>query len=258
MSSTNAQPVLVFLPSAFATVRTYDDFAASLKRHDVRHKVVDMPSVGRREGLPPQTLSDDAAAIVKVVTEQLDQGNEVVLMAHSYAAFPGTQSLKELSRVSRAAKGLKGGVDKIIYLTGVVPPVGLANIELFSGDTPDFLTINDDFLALDPVPSGPITFSDLPLERALELAKGMSPEHSTASFKEKLSYPGYNDVQVHYVLCEEDQLLPLEAQQSTIESVKGFTGKDVVVHKIKAGHAPTSSKPDDVTKIVLDVFAHSI
>jgi pimeloyl-ACP methyl ester carboxylesterase len=256
MSSTNSQPVLVFVPGSFAPVKLYSDFAESLTRSDIRFEMIDTPSVGRREGLPPQTMSDDVAAIIKVVTEQLDQGNEVVLMTHSYGGIPGTQSLKDLSRVAREAKGLKGGVDKIIYLTSVVPPVGVANLEIFGDNIPDHLTINDDYMKIGAEANAPITFSDLPPERALELSRAM-PEHSTPSFREKLTYPGYSDVQVHYVVCEEDKLILSEHQYGMIQFVKAFTGKDVIVHKLQAGHAPTSSQPDNVVKVILDVFAHS-
>jgi pimeloyl-ACP methyl ester carboxylesterase len=256
MSAANTQTVLVFVPGSFGSVKMYNEFADSLTRHGIRFHIVDTPSVGRREGLPPQTMSDDAAAIVKVANKELALGNEVVLMTHSYGGIPGTQSLQELSRVSREAKGLKGGIDKIIYLTSVVPPVGVANLEIFGSDIPDWLTINDDYMTISPEHNAPITFSDLPPERALEMSRQM-PDHSTPSFREKLTYPGYSDVQVHYVVCEEDKLILPEHQKGMIEFVKGFTGKDVVVHKLQSGHVPTTSQPDNVAKVVLDVFAHT-
>lgn len=53
--------------------------------------------------------------------------------------------------------------------------------------------MQDDYMTLDPKGHATHTFSDLPFDEAFELAKQM-PEHSTPSFREPLTYPGYNDV----------------------------------------------------------------
>ena len=52
--------------------------------------------------------------------------------------------------------------------------------------------------------SAPFVYSDSSAEEALRLAKRL-PQHSTASYKEALTYPGYQDAEVHYIICEEDQ-----------------------------------------------------
>jgi hypothetical protein len=100
--------------------------------------------------------------------------------------------------------------------------------------------------------NAPLTFSDLPAEQGLALAKQMS-WHSTPSFKEKLTYAGYNDVEVHYVVCKGDMIVPLEYQYAMIELVKASSGREVGVHELDCGHAPTSSQPDNVAKIFKDI-----
>lgn len=74
--------------------------------------------------------------------------------------------------------------------------------------------------------------------------------HSTLSFKEKLSYPGYNDVEVHYIFCEEDLIIPPQFQQAMIDVIKASSGNEVQVHSIKSGHCPTHSQPDNLAKIL--------
>lgn len=103
--------------------------------------------------------------------------------------------------------------------------------------------------------SGRRTFSDLPEDEALEKASKMSLHHSLLSFKEKLRYPGYNDVEVHYVLCENDQIIPAEFQGSMIELIKTSSGREPTVHKVKGDHAPIVSQRDVMTNLVKDIFA---
>ncbi|KAL0939887.1 prolyl aminopeptidase protein [Colletotrichum truncatum] len=245
-------PVVVVVPGSFAPAKLYDTFTAVLRKHGIESEVVDTPSVGIREGLGPQSMSDDVAEIVKVVSDLLEKGKQVILLTHSYGGIPGTQSLQQLSRVSREAAGKAGGIDKIIYLTAIVPPVGVGNFDFLGTNVPDFLTVDDDYMRITPEGTASLTFSDLPPGQALEAAKQMS-EHSTPSFKEKLTYPGYNDVEVHYIVCEEDRLVLPEHQLAMVEFLKGSTGRDINVHKLQSGHAPVASQPENLAKIVAEI-----
>ncbi|KAJ3550350.1 hypothetical protein NM208_g27 [Fusarium decemcellulare] len=245
--------VVVIVPGSFAPAKHYNSYVQNLAQHGIEAVVVDTPSVGRREGLPPATMSDDVNEIVKVVEGLLDDGKDVVIITHSYGGIPGTQSLEKLSRKQRSATGKTGGVDKIIYLASVVLQPGTANLDLFGPNLPDFLTVNDDYMTLDPEGQAPMTFSDLPPAEGLRLAKEM-PEHSTPSFKEKLTYAGYNDVDVHYIVCLQDKIIQPDHQRGMIELVKASTGKEVNVHELNSGHAPNFSQPDNLTGIVKKII----
>ncbi|KAH6963087.1 Alpha/beta hydrolase fold-1 [Fusarium avenaceum] len=246
-------PIVVIVPGSFAPGKHYNTFTESLEKNGIASRVIETPSVGRKDPLPPQTMSDDAAEITKVVTELFDQGKEVVLMTHSYGGIPGTQCLKDLSRKARKDQGKEGGIDKIIYLASVVLQPGASNFDAFGAAMPDFVTVTDDYMTLDPKGHASSTFSDLPADEALELAKQM-PEHSTPSFKEPLTYPGYNDVEVHYIVCEQDKIIPPMFQRGMIEAVKMSAGKDVKVHSLDSGHVPVISQPDNVSKIVKKII----
>jgi pimeloyl-ACP methyl ester carboxylesterase len=134
-------PTLVIVTGSFAPAHMYDGFVESLNRQNVKAIVISAPSVGRKEGRPPATMSDDAEEITNVVSKLLDEGKPVVLMTHSYGGIPGTESLKNISRKAREAQGKEGGVDKIIYLTSVVVQPGTSNFDAFGGAFPDSLTI---------------------------------------------------------------------------------------------------------------------
>jgi len=107
-------------------------------------------------------------------------------------------------------------------------------------------------MSLSAAENAPLTFSDLPENEALKWANRMSV-HSTPSFKEKLTYPGYNDVEVHYIFCEEDKIIPPPFQQAMVELIKTSSGNEVKVHSLQSGHCPTHSQPDNVANILKEV-----
>lgn len=108
-------------------------------------------------------------------------------------------------------------------------------------------------MTLDKAANSSLTFSDLPPEEALSWANRMT-NHSTPSFKEKLTYAGYNDVNVHYIACEKDKIIPYEAQSGMVGMIMSSTGRDVQVHKIDCDHAPIATRADDVSAIVKKVL----
>lgn len=132
--------ILAIVPGSFAPVALYDDWVAHLSKHGVRSVVVDLPSVGYPEGKPAQTMTDDANEITRVVEGLLDNGEDVVILTHSYGGIPGTQSLETLSHKARQAVG-KSGVKKIIYMTSVILPVGTSNFEAFGSTLPDSIKV---------------------------------------------------------------------------------------------------------------------
>lgn len=134
---------IVIVPGSFSPPSNYDTLSETFKRHGISSVVVTLQSAGRRgDGLGPATLSEDADEIVRVVEPLLAEGKKVVLFTHSYGGLPGTQSLERLSQKARAAKGQQGGIETVIYLTSVVLPVGVSNMEASAGaKVPDFLHV---------------------------------------------------------------------------------------------------------------------
>ncbi|EKJ69162.1 hypothetical protein FPSE_10658 [Fusarium pseudograminearum CS3096] len=249
---------VVIIPGSFAKPSLYEHLVQSLARDGIQSEIVDLPSVGRKEGKAPATLSDDVDEIASVVEKILDEDKEVILLAHSYGGIPATQSLETLSQKARQSQGKKSGVTKIVYLAAVALPVGGSVLALLTA--PDYLIIEasspffhneDDYMTLTPE-CAPFIYSESPPEEALKLAREL-PQHSTASYRDQLTYAGYKDAEVHYIICEQDKLVFPEYQFGMLELLKGMTNGKVGVHKIQSGHAPHLSQPDNLTKIIRQI-----
>lgn len=104
----------------------------------------------------------------------------------------------------------------------------------------------------DPIErSAAICFSDIPKERGEAWMRKFS-QHSSVSFMGELTYAGYMDVAVSYMLCEEDLCIPPKSQREGIDMIEKLSGKKVDVTSIIAGHIPNESQPQAVIDWIVD------
>ena len=96
-------------------------------------------------------------------------------------------------------------------------------------------------------------FNDLPEpERGAWLAK-LVP-HSQDSFEAPLDFV-VADVAVPqtYVVCERDQALPVALQEKLVETVPGLR-----TERIRAGHSPSLSKPEECAGLIAKIAGEPV
>ncbi|KAI1304800.1 Alpha/beta hydrolase fold-1 [Xylaria venustula] len=254
-----SKPYFLFVTGSFAPAAFYDDLVNRIKAHGYDIKALHLPTVGlgpgRGRDTPPATMYDDAALIAKEAEALADAGREIILVAHSYGGMPATESIKGLSVQDRQKEGKKGGIIRLAYKTVLLINPGHSASEVLpppqdatSGPQMD----DKGWLHLvDAEHNAATCFSDLPREQGLYYHSQFA-QHSAVSFTNKLTYAGYKDVPVSYLLCEEDLVVPPEIQRREIEMIETETGSKVDVTSIKSGHCPNVSVPDKV----VDWFLH--
>jgi pimeloyl-ACP methyl ester carboxylesterase len=84
---------------------------------------------------PPKDLSEDIAALRATLEEAIGTGNDVVVICHSWGGFLAGSGLVGLSRQEREAKGKKGGVVRVGYMTAFIVPEGVTLMNAI-GDVP--------------------------------------------------------------------------------------------------------------------------
>ncbi|WP_227487675.1 alpha/beta fold hydrolase, partial [Nocardioides malaquae] len=83
-------------------------------------ETITLPSAG---GPASTTAYDDAEHIQRQYLEPLiSSKRNVILLMHSYAGVPGTESDKGFARKDLAAQGKKGGVVGLVYLSSFIVP----------------------------------------------------------------------------------------------------------------------------------------
>lgn len=78
-------------------------------------------------------------------------------------------------------------------------------------------------------------------------------KHSAASFTSPLTYAGYKDVPVSYLIAEGDKSITPETQRSQIEMIERVSGNKVNVTSTSAGHVLPASALDDVVNWITSV-----
>lgn len=66
------------------------------------------------------------------------------------------------------------------------------------------------------------------------------------SFYTNLTYPAYQEVPVSYLFCEQDNAIPLVAQQA----MAGIVGPGVISYVCSSSHSPMLSMPGKVVQII--------
>ncbi|OTB00613.1 hypothetical protein M426DRAFT_65562 [Hypoxylon sp. CI-4A] len=251
---------LVIIPAASALPLFYDIVVEGVSRHGYDIKALHIPSVGlvtgARPGEPPD-MYEDAAFISAHVTDLADAGHDVLLITHSYGGTPATESVQGLSKNERLKQGKDGGIVGIAYMTSLVPELGHP-ASSNTGTAPEgqqpLMVVGDDgwFYYPNLTLTAEVVFSDLPLEEGKYWGKKLVKQ-SAASFASKLTYEGYKDVPISYLVAENDQSIASATQKSQIEMIERVSGNKVDVSSVNSGHVPCISQPQHVIDFILGV-----
>ncbi|KAL6721469.1 hypothetical protein ACLMJK_000572 [Lecanora helva] len=194
---------------------------------------------------PDNSFESDVAVVRKIIDEEVWQGQEVVLVMHSYGAVVGCEACKGV-KVSENAKremgggtGVKGGdeeedrcgVSRLIFITGMVLPVGVSCWSVVGSpkSIPGW-SIGEDFCSFSDGASR--FFNDYPKDLANDLASKLRPM-SCQSLRSPLTHPAYKDIPSSYLVTTLDRGNPEKAQLRMIAGA-GITDVD----SIEAGHVP--------------------
>lgn len=132
-------PTILLIPGAWHKGTTFDPVATILRDQGYQAETITLPSVG---GPASTTAYDDAEYIQRQYFQRLISSEKnVILVMHSYAGVPGTESVKSFARKDLAGQGKKGGVVGLIYLSSFIVPAGASVATLLPGGLDSFMTM---------------------------------------------------------------------------------------------------------------------
>ena len=140
MAST--KPIVVMIPGGFFSPRPYKQVRDLLENHGHQVIVPDLTVCGDLSSKTPDSsewkdmaqkgAEDDAKKVHNLLLPLLDQGQNAVLLGHSYGSLVALLTVQGQTVAERAAKGLKGGIVKYVTVAGFAYPVHGKN--LFGND----------------------------------------------------------------------------------------------------------------------------
>ncbi|KAF1945015.1 alpha/beta-hydrolase [Clathrospora elynae] len=243
------QPTLVLVPGSFATTDMYEPLVAPLRAKGHTIHVLEPPcypaSYKTSSGKPPPSMYDDAKFINTFVVELIEEGKEVVVLAHSYGGIPASESLKGVTKKEREQLGKKGGVVRIAYLAAIVPRIGQSLGGFTDGNDTLPVEVGEDGWMFQPdsAATARVCFNNLSPETGAAAAAKFG-KHYSACFGDKLTHNGYKDIPVSWLLCEEDLCVIPEMQQTSIVAIEESwvgterEGRKVDITRASCDHIP--------------------
>lgn len=199
--------------------------------------------------LPPATLADDTAAIRGAVVSELDSGNDVVVVAHSYGGYPTNDALKDLGGASRTAAGASKSVLALAFICAIPLPAGTVLTKLMPPEHSIHDRYDDDFCCVKQDPGPAFYFyNDLSPDEAKQWSDLLLPM-SWHAMEGETSYAAYADIPSRYLLCTRDNCMPFVAQQGMVQAAVA-AGAKLETEEVDAGHSPFLSKVAETSAFI--------
>ncbi|KAJ5980366.1 hypothetical protein N7481_007664 [Penicillium waksmanii] len=237
-----SKPALIFAPGAWCPPTIFDSLIEKLDDYDCH--TVSFPSV--QDPKTVQDLEPDIAAVRSLVEKAADVGQDVFVVAHSWAGVPVNSALDGVAKYERESSGKRGGVVRIIFISAVIPALGESLVGLFGGAPPPWFVRDEPNGTVMPSDPQALLFHDVP--DGAEWAKTLRP-HAWATNTAPATNAAYLELPASYLLCEDDQAFPLPVQQVMVERAKRKGGL-IKTEKIKASHFPWLSRADEVASYI--------
>ncbi|KAI9148111.1 Serine carboxypeptidase [Paramyrothecium foliicola] len=215
-------------------------------------------------GDPAATFKDDVDAAREVVSKEINEGRDVVVIAHSYGGMVGNSAIKGFAkpRASTAASS-PGSQDTerspanhvlgLILIASGFTLTGLSFMDPFFGRPPPAWRVNKETGFADLVtPPHELFYHDLPAEESEYWVSQLTTQSLKALFEGgEHAYGGWQDVPVWYIGTIEDQGLPVLVQRMQVGMAREMGGQ-VVHRELQTSHSPFLSQPEETAEIITE------
>lgn len=116
-------PSIVIVPGSFSGPEHYQALVPLLDK-DYEVIVGTLQSADREPPRKAATMHEDAAYFRGIIEALASQGKDVIIIGHSYGGSVANESVQGVTKPEREARGLKGGVVKIVYLATRIREIG--------------------------------------------------------------------------------------------------------------------------------------
>ncbi|KAI1095842.1 alpha/beta-hydrolase [Rostrohypoxylon terebratum] len=249
------KPVIVIIHGAFFSPMHYRGLIDPLRAQGYVVISPPMPTTGLDDIVAGKTYVDDVKRLQEFLIPYLDEGREAVVLGHSQGGIAASALTEGQTVGDRKAKGLKGGIKAVIYLTALAIPVkGATLMGLLGGTPPPIYRAEGPFYVLTELALSPQS-GDLRIPEDVQLGLSKSLVHqSKASLEAPVQFTAVDvTVPKTYIICSEDPSLPPTLQETMAQAA----GCKVV--KIEAGHFPfleSAEKAKEVIDVIVEVAGH--
>ncbi|PVI04226.1 alpha/beta-hydrolase [Periconia macrospinosa] len=250
-------PTVVFVHGAWHQPANYKSFIDALSSAGFPVYAPRLPSCTNTYTTPHSvSLAEDVAVVNSVIKERVEEGEEVLLVMHSYGGLVGTDALtNDLLRTTRAAAQQPGGVIHLLYQCAYILEPGTAVIDIaketgFFAMWPQFVTDFPDGTCFPVDPSQMFFAGD---EISSEIVKEALPllvRSPLSAFNAPAKGDLWKKLPITYVHTLADYGVPHAYQTLMVDRAeKG--GADLEKHSYNTSHSVFITKKEEMVQLAL-------
>jgi len=233
-----SKPTLIFVPGAWHTPDIFDTIINKLSLYGYKSITVSLLAAGHEPAVPD--LQPDIDIVHRAVLAEVDQGHDVMVIAHSWGGIVAGGSVDGLSKAERQKEGKKGGVVKMAYMCAFIPPEGVSLSMATGVKDPDWDIKGPWVTWKDPING---FYHDLPAAEA-EYWKSKLVRHSYATFNVGATSAAWKTIPSWYLICEDDRAISVHTQELMVKNCEEL-GVKIRTERLFCSHSPFMAKPDE-------------
>ncbi|KAI0020474.1 alpha/beta-hydrolase [Xylariomycetidae sp. FL0641] len=239
-----SKPVFVLLHGAWHSPRCWDGLIKCLCLSDAGYSAI-APALPSTCSSPPAPDWEGDIAIIRETISGLVREHDVVVVPHSFSGMIAGTSLEGLDKEACKAKGMKGGVIRLIYIHAFLVPEGFQHSPRGTRDlmVPEMHTdLEAGIVTVEAKDAKDMFYQDMDDDTVAELAKDLLPQ-SFGAFWCTTTYAAWRVIPTTYILCVKDKPSSVAAAQHLVDTAKASGPHQIDgVIKADAGHSPFLSK----------------
>jgi pimeloyl-ACP methyl ester carboxylesterase len=220
-------PTLLLVHGAWHTSWCWQPLIDELPDVDV--VTVDLPS----SGTDPNALGNLTADAEVIRTALAGIDGPVVLVGHSYGGIPITE-----------AATAEAGVAHLVYLCAFQLDVGDSLVSSLGGEVPPWQEISETHVRVTT--PEPVFYNGVDPELTAQAVPRLHLQ-STSALTQPLSRAAWAELPSTYVVCEQDQAIPVVAQEA-------MSARADTVVRLDSGHSPFLSQPAELAAVLRKVL----
>jgi pimeloyl-ACP methyl ester carboxylesterase len=221
---------IVLVHGAWHGPWVWDQVVGPLRERGFDVRTVQHPSSDPGRG----TLGDMYADAESLRRELGSIDGDVLVVAHSYGGVVTTEGAAGADNVKH-----------IVYLTAFMLDEGESLFSAVGGTVPDWWIRHEDAGTVEAGRAEQIFYNDCPADDAAAAAAKLEPQLEE-SFMQPLRSVAWREVPTTYVICDQDNAIPVFAQEHMAQRAGD-------VRRLDASHSPFLSMPDRVVEIIAEL-----
>ena len=220
-------PTLLLVHGAWHNGAGFKKLQEELSQLGISSKTVELSSAAAADQ-PIGDMYQDA----KIVREAVDSiDGDVVVLGHSYGGLPITEGLVGHPRVK-----------SLIYLTAFMLDKGETLYAACGSQDPSWWQRNNDDTRLTPKTPHDVFYNQCDREIS-DAAIAALRTQSLSSFNQAITRVSWKEIPSTYIICEEDQAIPLFAQEA-------MSQRAGAVLRMNSDHSPFLSHPRELAGLI--------